>query len=77
MIDKGLKIKILENIKDKEDYWSAKEITKWNSFYCENLCSRKKYCQAWSDYKELQDRIKEEEEERQFQEEFDDFAKIF
>lgn len=71
------KINEIETMKNNEDYWEAKEITKWNSFYCENLCSRKKYCQAWSDYKELQDRIKEEEEERQFQEEFDDFSKIF
>lgn len=71
------KINEIETMKNKEDYWEPKQITKWNSFYCENLCSRKKHCQAWQDYKELQDRIKEEEKEGQFQEEFDDFSKIF
>lgn len=71
------KINEIETMKDKEDYWDAKEITKWNSFYCENLCSRKKYCQAWQDYKETQERIRKEDEEEKFQEEFDDFAKIF
>ncbi len=71
------KINEIETMKNKEDYWEPKQITKWNSFYCENLCSRKKHCQAWQDYKELQDRIKEEGKEGQFQEEFDDFSKIF
>lgn len=55
----------IESFQDDESWWEPKEITKFTSFFCENLCGHKEHCEYYQEYLENQryfDSVKEDNE---------------
>lgn len=67
------KIQDIETFEDKEEWWEPKEITKYNSFYCKNLCSHSERCQYLQDYLEEEALYEEENITKEIDEELKKF----
>ncbi len=59
------KIDEIEQFEDDISWWEPKEITPYNSFYCENLCNHRDNCDYFQDFKEIQEILNEEDKNTQ------------
>lgn len=58
------KVNEIERFQDDESWWEPKEITKYTSFYCENLCGQRDNCYAFKEYKEREKYFNELNQEK-------------
>lgn len=67
------KIDEIEQFEDDISWWEPKEITPYNSFYCENLCNHRESCEFFLDFKERQQILEEEKEDEEIDKELLNF----
>lgn len=67
------KIGDIENFKDDKEWWEAKEITPYTSFYCKNLCNHRDKCEYLQDFLF----IDQQYNHRKFDEDVDEELKKF
>lgn len=67
------KIDEIEQFEDDISWWEPKEITPYNSFYCENLCNHREDCEFFLDFKERQQILEEEKEDEEIDKELLNF----
>lgn len=59
------KVGDIEQFSGEQEWWEPKELTPYNTFFCENLCSFSDNCEYYQEFKEILEASKENEEDEE------------
>lgn len=59
------KVGDIEQFSREQEWWEPKELTPYNTFFCENLCSFSDNCEYYQEFKEILEASKENEEDEE------------
>lgn len=57
------KVGDIEQFSGEKEWWEPKELTPYNTFFCENLCSFSDNCEYYQEFKEILEASKEDKED--------------
>ncbi len=57
------KVGDIEQFSGEKEWWEPKELTPYNTFFCENLCSFSDSCEYYQEFKEILEASKEDKED--------------
>ena len=58
-----MKVGDIEQFSGEKEWWEPKELTPYNTFFCENLCSFSDNCEYYQEFKEILEASKEDKED--------------
>ena len=56
------KVGDIEQFSEEKEWWEPKELTPYNTFFCENLCSFSNDCEYYQEFKEILEVSKQDED---------------
>lgn len=59
------KVGDIEQFSGEKEWWEPKELTPYNTFFCENLCSFSDNCEYYQEFKEILEAPKEDKEDNE------------
>lgn len=59
------KVGDIEQFSGEKEWWEPKELTPYNTFFCENLCSFSDNCEYYQEFKEILEASKEDREDNE------------